>query len=267
MAEHEFEPELSQPVPRPTRRRGGLAVGCGFWFVRLFLLPHTIAGIFILGLAVTGTLGYLGVLMFGVEMEGRVVRREESQSRKSKKTTYTLHYVYTVEGQEYAAGTTVTAEAYAAHKEGQAIPLRVLPWSPLAHWVRLPGASPGASVLAMWFGAVFWNGIMSIFLYMVWVRPWLQWRLVRWGELTSGIVRDVRSTPQKGGGLSYTIRYEYASSPTLNEPEQLYTRSASSNSTAAATVKVGDVVTVLYDPKRPKRSVPYLFADFEVKMS
>jgi hypothetical protein len=261
----DIEPELTQPVPRPTRRRGGMAVGCGLWFIRLFLLPHTLGGLAILFAAVVGTFSYLGVALSGVEMEGRITRKTEVKARKGKKITYTLYYAYTVEGLEYAGNDTVSKEEYAARKEGQAIPLRVVPWAPLAHWTRLPGSSPGVSLVGYWAGALFWNGIMMLFLWVLWIQPWQQWRLVRWGVPTLGIVRDVKTTPMKRG-YSYTVHYEYTSVPVDYEPEQLLTSSVSSHTEEARAIKKGDVLTVLHDPKRPQRSIPYKLADFEAKM-
>jgi hypothetical protein len=262
---HAFEPELSQPVPRPVRRREA-AAGCIVGCVSVFILPHIYIGIFLLVTAILATLSWVGVRWYGVEMNGRVVGKEEYTSRKTQKTTYTLHYAYTVEGSEYLGQTGISAEAYAVLQKGQALPMRVLLWEPKSHAVQLPESSlRGGGLWGNWFGALFWNGILCIFLWMTWVRPWRQRQLVRWGELTSGLVRDVRSIPEKNGVLRYTIRYEYTCLPALNEPEQLYTRSASSTNTIVAEVKVGDVLTVLYDPKRPQRSVPYLFADFEVR--
>lgn len=262
----DIEPELSQPVPRPTRRRGGAMAGCGIWFVRLFLLPHTLAGIVLLLAAVVGTLSYLGVSMFGVEMEGQITRKKEVKARKSKKITYTLYYVYTVGGWEYAGNDTVSKEEYDSRKEGQAIPLRVLPWAPVAHRVQLPSASSGGSLVGYWIGALFWNGVMFLFVWAVWIVPWQQWQLVRWGVPTLGIVRQVQATRNKRT-LSYTVQYEYVSIPTLNEPEQLFTRSTTSSTAEAAAIQTGDVLTVLYHPKRPQRSLLYKLADFEAKMA
>src|SRR5262245_1404365 len=100
MAEHEFEPELTHPLPRSTRRRGGWSAGCGLWFLRLFILPHTLTGIFILASAVGGTLLWLAVALFGTQIEGQVVRTTATKSKKSQSMSYSLQYDYPIAGEK-----------------------------------------------------------------------------------------------------------------------------------------------------------------------
>jgi hypothetical protein len=270
MAEHEFEPELSLPVPRPVRRRGGWTAGCGIWFLRLFILPHTIAGAVMLGMAILLTLAWIGVALFGVEMQGHVVSKNESHSPKSKSrpktTTYTLNYNFTVDGRHYGGSTPVTAQEYATFEKGQPVPLRVLTWAPEhAHWPRVEKYSPMGSLGGVWFFALFWNGILSIFLWMAWGRSWYQWRLVRSGEPAIGTVKEMRSYNVKGG-RSCTIRYDYTCYPPDGGLEQTYHGSVTvrESEAEASGLQIGDPVTVLYLPQRPKWSLLYRFADFEV---
>jgi hypothetical protein len=45
----------------------------------VFILPHTVIGLGLLVGVVTRTLIWLGVLLFGTEIQGQVVRKTESQ--------------------------------------------------------------------------------------------------------------------------------------------------------------------------------------------
>ena len=264
MAEHAFEPELDQPLPRPVRRRGGLMAGCGLWFLRIFILPHTLVGVGVLVAAPAYSFLTLGVWLLGEEVQGRVVRTTHSQNKKKNTTTYTLHYVFTVDGTEYSGQTGVSAQEQAMYKEGTPVPLRVLTVLPhYGHWPLVGNYSPLGQVGGLWFMALFWNGILSIFLWMAYYRPWYHWHLVRNGTPTSGLVRETKTHHGKGGP-SYTVRYEYA--VLIGEvSDNLLTGSVNTHRAIGTAFMIGDVLTILYDPAKPKRSVPYVLADFEVK--
>src|SRR4051794_9590097 len=105
------EPELAGPIPRAVRYRDGWAVGCGMWFVRLFILPHTLAGVFMLGLAVWSTAVYLGVWLFGEEYPGAVVQKVERPGSKGR-TTYTVEYEYTVAGRVHTGRASLSQAEY-----------------------------------------------------------------------------------------------------------------------------------------------------------
>ena len=58
------------------------------------------------------------------------------------------------------------------------------------------------------------------------------------------------------------MTYEYAAPADDLLGPTLYTRKMTSTQTAAAATKPGDLVTVLYDPRKPKRSVIYRLTDY-----
>lgn len=262
MPEHELEPELRQPPPRPVQRRGGLAVGCGLWMLRLFILPHTIVGVVMLVLAVAQTLLWAAIALFGTELQARV---EKTTSHRAKSSmTYRLHYSYTIDGVEHTYEVDINQAEHAALKKGQPLTVRHYPGVPhYGHWPQVESHSPLVQVFFFWGFALFWNGVLSIFLWMAWIVPWQQWRIVRYGEATTGIIREVTKTHGKSG-MSYKFRYEFACLPS-DSAEGVVSGTVSSSQAAAASLNVGDLVTVLYDPRRPKRNLLYAVADFEVK--
>lgn len=259
--DHPIEPELTGPTPRRVcyRTRGA---GCGMWFIRLFLLPHTVVGVCAIGVALAFTGLYLGVWLFGDEYPAGVVKKEERRGSKGKRI-YAVEYEYTVAGRPHTGEVTVGADEFRQIAEGDRFTVRALEavpeWRP---WPRLPGATPLLELGGVWLFALFWNGVLSVFVYAVYVGPWRARRLVRWGVPAPGIVRDTTVSTNKGA-RTYHLRYEYAAANDAGEPTVL-TGKMSSSQSAAAGARAGDVVTVLYDPRKPGRSLIYQFADYRV---
>jgi hypothetical protein len=255
---HPIEPELTVPTPRRVRYRDR-GTGCGLWFVRLFILPHTIIGAGALGAALTFTAMYLAVWLFGDEHPAGVVKR--SEQRGSKGMHHTIEYEYTVAGRPHAGRVSVNADQYRQIAEGDRFTVRALAAAPEARaWVRLPGQTPLLEVGAAWLVALFWNGVLSVFLWNVYLRPWRMRRLVRWGRPAPGIVRGQTVSTTKGTKL-YHLTFEYAAADEAGAAA-VFTGKMASTQAAAASARAGDVVTVLYDRRKPGRSLIYKYADF-----
>jgi hypothetical protein len=261
MSAHTFEPELDQPTPRRIAAREGCAHGCGLWFVRLFCLPHTLAGPFLVYQAVRAIVLYLGVQYAGTDVEGAIVQKAEHSVKKGR--YYTADYVFTVGGVEYTGHVQLNAETYAALREGQPIPVRVWESAPQAghSW---DGSEAGslAGVKGLCFAALAWNAGLSVLVWFLYVRPWRQRQLVRYGQPTAGVVREV-ALSKNGKTPAYRIRYEYTPGPSEIFGGRRSGSVKVSPLKLAADVKVGDVMTVLYDPRRPRRNVLYRFGDYK----
>jgi Protein of unknown function (DUF3592) len=259
---HAIEPELAAPTPRTVRYRDGWATGCGLWVVRLFLLPHTIIGIGALAAALWSTGVYVGVLAFGTDFQGQVVKKEERPGSKGKTYRY-VHYEYMVDGRLHTGWVTVSGVDYEQVTAGDRFTVRALESAPDTDpWVGLPGQTPLSDLGGKWFFALFWNGVMSVAVWFIYVRPWQVRRLVRWGQPTEGIVRAATVSIHKGT-KSYHVTCEYAA-PADEDPlgPTVFTRKMTCTQKSAADVKLGNLVTVLYDPHRPKRSVIYRLTDY-----
>jgi hypothetical protein len=260
---HTIEPELTGPTPRPVRYRDGWATGCGLWFVRLFILPHTIAGVVVLATAIGSTGVYLGVWLFGTEYQGQVAKKSEQRGSKGR-LNYNVEYVYMANGLLYIGRVSVNADEYQQVAEGDRFMVRALESAPHSDpWARLPGQAPLRDVGGKWFMALFWNCILSVFLWFLYVQPWQIRRLVRWGQATEGIVRSMSVVSGKGG-KTYDLTYDYAAPGEEILGPTVYTRKMSSTRREAAAVIPGDLVTVLYDPDKPWRSVIYRLSDYRV---
>ena len=89
---------------------------------------------------------------------------------------------------------------------------------------------------------------------VLWLRPRRNTQLIRFGTPTAGSVEGVWSS-RRGGRQKVTYSYQPAGSATL-----LGHTSAGWDPLPPGR---GDVVTVFYDPRDPRRSVAYECCDFE----
>ena len=261
MSDYPFEPELNQPTPRRVRYRDGLNTGCGLWFVRLFMLPHTIVGIGALAIVLYFTGLFIGVGLFGKDFDGKITKKDDSRTGKGTRYYY-LKYEYTVAGQQHTDEVSVSAERFAEINEGDAITVRALEFAPESgQWPRVPGHWPITGLGAKWLFALFWNGVLSVFLWHLYVRPWRQRVLARYGLTTSGIIRKVTEV-QNRGSKSYRIDYEYAGIPLDDCLSRTFQGRTESSVKGAEFARVGHLITVLYLPGKPHRSVAYRYSDY-----
>ena len=259
------EPPASlPPPPRGLRRRArlGWSPVLSLWFLRLFILPHTIVGIGFIG---AGLFGFV-VWLFGTDVSGHITELKTSRGKRGE--TYYVHYAYAVDGIDYPGRLEVSSDIFRGLEVGQPYPVRVV--GPVPTWMpqpRGPGSS-AANVLALPFFALLWNGILSLFLWMAWVAPWRLWSLMRHGLPTTGIIIGAETRRGGKGSVTYVVRYRYEASPEeeggliLTSPET-FERSMTVARADFAQAAVGQLVTVIYHPKKPKRSLIYEFAEYE----
>jgi hypothetical protein len=256
--QHTIDAELTSPTPREVRYRDGFRTGCGAWAGRLILLPHTIAGLFLLVAALTLTVQYVRIGLFGLEVDGRIVQKTSYKGGKGG-WYYGVDYTYTVDGVTYRQRSSVNHDAYDRMTEGDAVAIRALESDPeTGHWARLPGKSALLDMLVPWAMAVFWNSIMCVFLWPLYVRPTRYRRLVRMGEPVAGTVLDVSRRNTRPA--SWKVTYAYP----IPNPDGL-TRTMRTTAMVIArptTLEPGTSVTVLYDPAKPTRSVVYALTPY-----
>ena len=253
MPTHAFEPELDQPTPRRVRRDDVAML----WLFRVVSVVPVLLGVTFFVSAANETLVVLGYGVFGSALDGRVVARPEMEGRR---TARFVEYAYSVDGQEYARRERVGDRVYDSSTAGQPIRLEVVPWAPEAARVAPVADSTGfLAVIVYWGLAAIVNAAMVAGLWHLFYVPWRQRRLVRHGLPTGGLVRGIQSGEDRSGKW-YQVEYEYA--PPGDGPARVLTGSMTMTGPVAEALKVGDVVTVLYDPRRPRRSLLYRFGDY-----
>jgi hypothetical protein len=247
--------ELRSPAPRPVSRRAGTGTVI---FLRLFILPHTLIGFGALFLVVFEPL----FLILTPDTLATVIALTPHTSRKGG-TTYRVTYRYSPVD---APGVSLTgddqiswAEFVGLRSDSQ---IYVHTAGVGCHRYTCLSRTFGGYVryrYPMWFWALFWNGIVSIFLYTAWVVPTHNRNLVRFGDPVAGQITG--KNIMRGKSTTYRLKYEFT---------PIGDHHARKGSTTVATkpqfdqATEGQNVTILYDPNRPGRNVAYEFGDYVV---
>ncbi len=241
------------PLP-PRAVKGG--PGASIWFTRLFLLPHTLVGIsaFFVWIFV-----WLWIL-FGTDTPGKVTGSKTSYSRKGG-TTFSLQYQYDDGQQIRNDSDSVKNEIYQEFQGKKetwpAVTVHHIELGPL-HRAKLKESQSLWGLLGfltLWMA--FWNSIMSIFIYQLWVKPLQARWLCRHGWATSGTITGKRC--RSGKSTTYYVSYTYKA-PDSIEPfnrEMVVLKSGIWSGIAE-----NQKVTVLYSPNHPKRSTVYEFSGY-----
>jgi hypothetical protein len=255
-----IDSELATPPPRMIRHRDGWGAGCGLWVIRLFILPHMLVGLWLLGTALTTTVHYVRVLAVGVECEGHVVKKTAEKGSKGH-IYYWVDYAYPVNGVVHVGRVRVDEDVYDGLNAGDLVPVRTLESDPeKSPWPRIGTRSAPMDVLAAWGVALFWNGILSVGIWFLYVRPWRARRLIRYGEPASGVIRTWSSYKVKSG-TEYKLTYDYTAPDASGLPTPRTGKMTTQRKDGAGYLP-GRPVTVVYDPEKPWRSVVYALGDY-----
>jgi len=247
--EEVFTAQFPSP-PRVVRRKAG--TGCALMFPRLFMLPHVIVGIVTL-LAVP-TRWY--VYHHGAHVQAIIHKLERRTSRKGG-DFYVVGWHYQFDGREYSEEYESMAESEGSHANiGDQIDGRAAAILGHAMFLRT-SLDIRDDVMRLGVWSLIWNCFMLAAVYVIWVVP-IRWRLLAKNGLTSS-GRITGRQERKGRGSTYTLFYTFE---TING-HTIEARSTVSHEGYRAAFE-GAPVTVIYDPRRPKRSLPYEFSDFIV---
>jgi len=245
--------------PPPRKVRGGVV--CGLWFIRLFIMPHVCAGVFMAGRLILTVL----VAIFGTDIMAKVTEMHTSRGSKGG-TTYHVAYTYNADGRDYSDTDSVGAGTYEAIRspkelEGRAAIIRVRHFAsgPLHFHVLTQDGSAWKSAASLLGFVLFWNGVLSVFVYAVWVVPIRQRGLMRHGEVTDGTI--VGSRVRSGKATTYYATFRFRDPESGAEITREMQLPGEAQYSAA---KPGLEVSVLYDPSRPKRAIAYEFCGYQV---
>jgi hypothetical protein len=247
-------------LPPPPRRVQG-RLGGSLWFTRLFIMPHMLVGI--------GAAGYLVFLLLwrllGADIPATVVDSKVSHSSKHG-DSYTLKYRFEAGGETQFDSDTVGWSVYQTYRNpapGQTNPpvtVHYLGLGPLHHSALREGGSLWAQIgfLTLWAG--FWNGVLSIFVYQIWVKPIRARRLYKYGASTAGKLLHKRA--RTGKSSSYYVSYHFNDpfSGQAYESEILVWKLEDWQQAVE-----GQPVTVLFAQTNPKRSTVYEFGGYRIE--
>jgi hypothetical protein len=246
--------------PPPRQLRGG--PGCSTWFVRVFILPHMCVGVFLIGRLFLTILNAL----FGTDLEATVTRAHTETTSKGG-TIYHISYQYSAGGRIFTNSESVGVQTYAAasrpnEAEGRrtTVRIRALRLGPLHDEQLTTGRSVWGQVGQFLFIALFWNGILSVFVTVAWVAPIRRYLLVRNGSVTEGTIVSKRE--RSGKGMTYYARFCFRNPENGTEIEREMTLPGKA---AYDAVQRGRTVTVVYSLQNPRRAVIYEFCGYEAR--
>jgi len=250
----EMPPELAHRPPRAIRRKDGALGGCGLVFGRLFIMPHTIAGICLLCMVPLT----FAEMYFGAVHQGSIVAKWTTYS---KRTNYHLRYTYDIAGRHR------TAERSCSQKEYDPInPARDPPPTIEIHSIDilglhfhealLPDESRWGKVAVIAGMALFWNGVVSVFVFLFWIAPWQEKRLYRRGTPVPGRVFGKHT--RSGKSVSYYVDYEF-----IHPQFGMLRKDVAVQSKPYHQAHDGQMVTILCYPHKKRPSLIYEFGNFE----
>lgn len=248
------------PLPPPPRRVHG-GPGCAIWFMRLFILPHTLIGIGLIGYFILTVLA----AAFGTDITATVTKAH-TEHRSKGGMNYHVDYTYSADGRQYTNSDNVGASTFAAVnrpaeiEEGTAtVRVRHLNLSPWHRQLLIEGHSPWVSAGQMLFAALFWNGILSIFLTLAWVLPIRKRNLIRHGFATTGTIVSKRM--REGKSISYHATFGFRNPEDGQEFKREMQLTGKTDYEAA---KAGQPVTVIYSERNPRRAIIYELSGYHV---
>lgn len=248
-ADATLRPQDFPPAPRDIRRK--TAPGCTLTGIRLFILPHMCVGVgMLLFLA-----WELSVLLFGTSSTGNVTGRHTKPSSKGGPTRF-IDYAY---GNRIADHQQVAFNDYQRLATGSPVKVRSLTIAGHSFSLLIDPLAPTLRDIGfLAFFSCFWNGVVCIFVWTLYVLPWRRKWLARNGEPVVGRVTSKVSLPGKNG-KTYSVKYDYASSDGLARSGEMPIEPIAYEET-----REGQNVIVLYDPMKPNHSVVYEFGEYGV---
>jgi hypothetical protein len=260
MLAHVFDDTPTRLPPPPRVLHGG--EGCLLWGVRLFILPHTCIGLFLMGQFVLSLL----IAAFGTDRAATVTGTRAEPASKGG-TIYYIDYRYVAGGREYTNSETVGAVTYArvsgsAQPEGRPVTVRVrhLELGPSSPHLFAQGHSVWGTVGERLLIALFWNGIVSVFVYVLWVAPIRKYLLLRHGQTTTG--RVVSTRERKGKGTTYLATFCFRDPESGREIER---EMEVAGEPLYVMAQGRPEVTVVYSPRNPRRAIAYELSGYRVE--
>jgi hypothetical protein len=254
-----MEPPTRLPPP-PRHVSGG--AGCAIWFGRLFILPHTIVGLFLLGHLAMSFL----VAALGTDLRAEVTQTHTSRGSKGS-ISYQVQYNYAAGDMHYKSSGSVQARTYARLDRPQSaeatgplptVGIRLLQMGPLHYHLLTEDRSAWREGLDSLFIALFWNGILSVFIILLWIAPIRARSLVRHGQVAVGTV--VKTRVNRGKSYTYYATFQFRNPENGAEIEKEMSVPKARFDDAIP----GRVVTVIYDLRKPRRAIAYELSEYKV---
>jgi hypothetical protein len=240
-------PAAIPPPPREVRRKAG--TGCETGCLRVFILPHTLVGLFLLVLVPIRSY----VILAGAPTQA-TVDRADSRTTSKGKPYYSVQFHYALNGRRIDSSETWPSNAPTPYV-GDQFTGRAASFLGRAIFLR-SSTSLANDVLPLAFFALVWNAFIIVFVYAAWVWPLRQRWLAMYGEAAPGVVTKWERGTGRQRNRS-TVRYKFTAADGVEHTGKSWVASRERR-------ERGTPITVLYNPDRPSRSLPYEMSDFVV---
>jgi hypothetical protein len=244
---------------RARKGRGALR-GC----LLLLLVPHIWCGALLPLMGLYQLAELVRFHTFGYVREGRVQRLRTERGKGGP--YYRVEYTFELPTGMGTGEATVDEAAFSRLAVGDIVNVRFLPGFRAGPQLLADGArSPASDLWKIWLFIVFWDGAMLVLVWPGVVRPLRQRSLVRHGVAVPGRITDKYETKnQRPKG--YRVRYSYsAPAPGPSGEDMEYQRVMYIREEDYNRVRAEDRVIVLYDWRKPRRSLVYECADYEAR--
>lgn len=244
--------------------------GAGLWIARLFILPHVLVAI---GLMVYPLL--LGAsAVCGVETPAILLEKNTGKDSDGGRY-YRLTIDYEWQKEPFTETMHASRAKYKKLSVGDRLFVRFLPaFRTLTQDVRRPEApyEPPAIATVVFYilGTIFWNAIVGLFFLALYVVPFLNWWMLRYGRACTGEIKRLSVEPRGEDGDLYRVEFVYTpgkrkSTLSSRLVEQSYQIRESRHSIRSSVVvskqtfsrlSEGDRLSLLYLPICPKINLP-----------
>jgi hypothetical protein len=250
-----IEPELLGPTPRRVRFRWpGFGrketAGCGL--LTLFLLPFYAIGIY----AFVNVAHATSVRYTGAETTGVVTDMRTSQDSDDS-YPYSVTYRYRIDGKDYTGTSKVDSQSYNSWYVGSRVPVLYLPATPEWH-TRIRGAESG-NLSFHWMWVLIWDGLLFGLSAAGCYACYSARALIVRGTPVLGTITD-KTKELDDRTYTYQIHYEF--SPMDSDGVQVTGRQSIADQKQWNAANVGDRLTVVYLPDRPKKHMLYRYQGF-----
>ena len=253
------------PLPPPPRRVHGIfAYMRDLWIGRLFSMVFIPFGV--------GMIGYWILLwlwlFYGWDVPGKVIGSQIAHGGRGG-TRYELRYQYQIEAHAQIESESVTHEIYNRFSDLENI--RHLQNDVTVHYFSLDPfhhaqlsdtdfPSFGQGFLTLWVAGF---GCMSVkLIYQLWFKPFRISGLYKHGLVTTGTI--IGTWAGRGKSPTYYAAYKFddpATGQPIQSEMQIWSKAQ------WATAATDRAVTVLYDPRKPRRNTVYELGCYTIEFA
>ena len=213
-------------------------------------------------------------LIFGSPVRAAILDWKDNSDSES--TSYQVLVRYEVANERFEKRIQTTGDTFQSRPVGSQVAVLTCPLAPGLSPIAPSLNSPWKMILFFLCFTAFWNLITWLFIYSIFIKPLQERRVVSIGIPVPGSVLAKNLSTDSDGDSTYSLTCTFATSNRYSsnpEDNRITTTSAFEKIEVKVSQKqfsesqIHDTVTVLYDPKNPRRNAVYRFSEFEAVSS